>query len=327
MNGLFLADCEILKRKNSYLCSSTDSLAEEIDIKLYRDPFTWGWMTVMSSVSDLAASGASPLGFLMANQWAYQTQQKTKLRFWTGVRRALQTSGLALLGGDSGHAVSHSHTGTILGESRRPPLTRVGARPGDRVVVLGQKQGGLGPALAFQLLFPRPRQTSLEPWFRPRPQMAMATRLAPLARASIDSSDGVATALDIIGRINNVGFKLEWSESWPAPQALRFCQKAGLAPEMLLMGDHGDFQTVLFVPPKNLAKVQRIAKDLVVWGTVQKEQGTFLNRQGQKIKLPTDWVISCPRDVDSIRRVQARLNLFFQHHRSGRQPGLSNKLF
>ncbi len=310
MNQLFTSDCEILKLKNSYICSSTDSLAEEIDIGLYRDPFTWGWMTVASSISDLAASGAQPLGILLANQWRYGTKKSLKDRYFLGVKKALRKMNVSLLGGDSGSALSHSHAGTILGASKRKPLTRLGVRPGDFAIVIGKKMGGLGPSLAFQLLFQKTSSLKLENQFRPQPNLSLAHKLMPYAKASIDTSDGIATCLDTIGQLNRVGFSLNWNPSWASPVALKFCEKAKLHPAMLIMGDHGDFQTVLFVTKSNLKRISKITQDYCVLGQATRDLDITLNFFENVIRLPTEKIVQCPREVKAIYRLAVEVNNF-----------------
>ena len=65
-NGLGESDAELLRLPGTdlLLAITTDAIVEEIEAGLYRDPYLIGWMTVMSSASDLAAVGADPLGIL-----------------------------------------------------------------------------------------------------------------------------------------------------------------------------------------------------------------------------------------------------------------------
>ncbi|MEE9390773.1 MAG: AIR synthase related protein, partial [Candidatus Aminicenantaceae bacterium] len=63
------ADAELIEiegNKSHLLAVTIDSVAEEITEGIYRDPFTMGWVTVMSNFSDLAAVGAEPLGIIIS---------------------------------------------------------------------------------------------------------------------------------------------------------------------------------------------------------------------------------------------------------------------
>jgi thiamine monophosphate kinase len=79
LNHFYHADCEILKLDSkNYLTTSCDSIGEEITIGLYRHVQTWAWLTVMNSVSDLAASGSKALGLTLSTQWKAGTSPKMK---------------------------------------------------------------------------------------------------------------------------------------------------------------------------------------------------------------------------------------------------------
>lgn len=313
-NGLFEADAEILRLgPREWLVSSTDSIGEEVTLKLYREPETWGWMSVMSSVSDLAATGTSALGLLLSAQWAFQTKDPEKKRFYKGVRQALQRANVPLLGGDSGGAKDHVFTTTILGRSSTEPISRMGAKPGDAVVLLGLGQLGPGPALAFRYLYEHPEKSLPEKLFRPTPNWSFAEKWRDVASASIDTSDGLATSLAILGSLNQVGFDLEWQPSALHPAVVRFCRQVSLPLPLLWMGDHGDFQTLLCVPQKKLARMQRRYDDFVVLGKVTDHAGhVSLKKGAQSLKLPVDWVVNCKRDLPSIRELSDEMVAYFR---------------
>src|SRR5687767_5686976 len=71
VNRLFEADGEIIDFRNQqaeYLVFKSDGIREEIREGLYTDPYLIGWMSVTVAISDLAASGADPLGILLSLQ-------------------------------------------------------------------------------------------------------------------------------------------------------------------------------------------------------------------------------------------------------------------
>src|SRR5690606_34881859 len=68
INQLLTSDAEIFDFANvkfRYLVLKTDGIHEEIQEKLYEDPYLIGWMGVTVTMSDLAAVGADPLGLLL----------------------------------------------------------------------------------------------------------------------------------------------------------------------------------------------------------------------------------------------------------------------
>lgn len=311
-NQLFEADCEIVKLNNLYFCTSTDSVGEEISISLYKDPYLWGWMTVMSSISDLAVTGAKPLGLLLSTQWKFGSSAAVKKDFYRGANAALRSGGVALLGGDSGYSGDHVMTSTIFGTSKKKPLTRVGARPGDYVAVTEKHQTGVGPCIAYRYLLEQPEKEFPETNFRPSPNPQMMEKLRPLLRASIDTSDGLASCLYIVARLNEVGYNLEWNSHLINKKALQFCEKNHFHPLMLWIGDHGDFQSLVFIPEKNLQKAQKLNPNLVVLGQCTDRAKDYTVKYGnQIIDLPFAKVTECARDAKAIYSLVKDVNAFF----------------
>lgn len=308
-NRLFESDCEILKMPWGFLTLSTDSIGEEIDIGLYQDPELWGWMTVMVSVSDLAASGSQALGLLLTNQWKYGTSEKTKLRYLTGVKKALLAADLPLLGGDSGSGASHCHSSTIIGHSKAKPLTRLGLSPGDYVGLIKTQPTGAGPALAYQFLFQDSPQNFSENLFRPTPQPKLLKKIRPLVKASIDTSDGLATSLQILRELNQVGFELNWDPKIMSPEGLQFCAKKNLHPLILWMGDHGDYETLVIIPKAKIETARELCKNLSVLGkVVSYKKGVQVKMDSRVYTLPVELVTTCPRDTSSLMSVTLEVN-------------------
>ena len=302
VNGLFESDCEIIKTgSKNFLVTSMDSLGEEITIGLYKELQTWAWMTVMSSVSDLASSGASALGITLSTQWAFDTPEEMQKKFFSEVKKACVKSQVPLLGGDSGYAKDHVFTSSILGQSTEKPLTRLGAKAGDYLVLAHNKNVGLGPALGYRYLLNAPEDLLPEKIFRPNPSWQLTNQLRPWISAAIDTSDGLGPCLYILALLNDLGFELQWQENVNHPQALRFCHVSKISPVMLWLGDHGDFQSLYVVSKKNLARLPK--KGLTVLGRFQKKKAYTLRYQGQTIGLPLAEIANCARDVDSYARL------------------------
>ena len=308
-NSLFESDCEILEVGNQFLAVSTDSIGEEIDLDIYRSSKLWGWMTVMNSVSDLAASGTKPLGMLISNQWKYGTSLKVQKDFFTGAQKALKLSGVPLLGGDSGNGESHCHTSTVLGLSNLRPLSRSGVKKGDILCLLGKNQTGNGPALAFKILFKLSAKSFTENYFRPVSLIKKMMKLRPLLRASIDTSDGIATSLQILSEINHVGFKTVWNEKTISKLAMKFCINQKIHPLLLWMSDLGDLQTLVAISEKNLSKALKLEPDLLpIARATDYANGITIQYEQKKFKLPIKEITNCPRNLSALRKVMVKLN-------------------
>jgi thiamine-monophosphate kinase len=69
INQLHGTDAELISVPEAgefSIAVTVDTIAEEIAAGLYEDPYLIGWMTVMASMSDLAAVGANPLGVIIS---------------------------------------------------------------------------------------------------------------------------------------------------------------------------------------------------------------------------------------------------------------------
>lgn len=298
-NELFEADCEILKLgSNKYLATSIDSLSEEIDLGLYREVETWAWIAAMSSVSDLAASGTKAIGLTLSAQWKYGTTDELKQKFYKAFNQACKKANVHFLGGDSGNGSGHTFTTSIIGESTKHPLMRTNVEAGDYLVLAHGKKTGLAPALAFRYLLHAPAEVLPEKLMRPEPSWKFAHQCAPLCRAAIDTSDGIATSIYILGELNKLGANLFWNPKLNSPIAATALESIGLSPYFLWLGDHGDFQTMFVVPEKNIKKFPLSPKVSII-GQMTKKKNYRLVDGIQTINLPIEKIVKCPRDLDS----------------------------
>lgn len=256
------SDSEIIRISSKlYLALTVDSVSEEIAFKLYRDPYTMGWVTAMASLSDLAAVGAKPEGFLFSAQIGRELDEAGKKRMAEGLRAALKTSRTHLLGGDTGAAVSSVLSGVALGTTTTPPTSRIGMKPGDLICITGKS--GIGPALGFRHLLGGEMP---EECFRPRARVAEGLKLRGFASASMDTSDGIAATLHSLLTLNNVGMEIQADARHLDSRAVAYCQAQGIPALTLWFGEHGDFELIFSVPQKKLASLKRSFKNFSVIG-------------------------------------------------------------
>src|SRR5438105_7473611 len=163
------------------------------------------------NLSALAAMGARPLHYLLATALPASLGDEWVARFAAGLAEDQRVFGVALLGGDSvataGPAVLSL---TALGEvATGAEIRRSGARPGDRVWV----SGTIGDAfLGLQVLrggypglAPADRAALTRRFQLPEPRTALGPRLAGIAHAMLDVSDGLLADLGHICEASQVG--------------------------------------------------------------------------------------------------------------------------
>jgi thiamine-monophosphate kinase len=157
------------------LVVTQDALIERVHFRL--DWISWrdlGWRASAVNLSDLAASGAEPLGLIVTLGAPGSTSVEHVLELYEGIAE----TGVQVLGGDTTRAELVVLSVTALGRAARVP-GRAGARPDDLLVVTGPL-GAAGAAF---------RQGR---YLRPPLRLEEGKRLARAATAMLDISDGLA---------------------------------------------------------------------------------------------------------------------------------------
>jgi thiamine-monophosphate kinase len=157
------------------LVVTQDALVEGVHFRLawisWRD---LGWRAAAVNLSDLAASGAEPIGLIVTFGAPGDTRLEDVLELYEG----LAETGVPVVGGDTTFAPQLLLSVTALGRADRVP-GRAGAEPGDLLVVTGPL-GGAGAAFRH------------ESFVRPPLRLAEGRELAAHAHAMLDISDGLA---------------------------------------------------------------------------------------------------------------------------------------
>jgi thiamine-monophosphate kinase len=165
------------------------------------------------NLSDLAAMGAEPLGYLTALLRPARIDDDWLALFWQGLARDQRAFGLHLLGGDTcGTPGPLALSLTILGTvPRGQALTRAGARPGDDVWVSGTLgDAAQGLRVLRGLAADEDQAMHLIDRYRtPRPRLALGRALRGLAHAAIDISDGLVADATHIAETSGVAVEIE----------------------------------------------------------------------------------------------------------------------
>lgn len=167
-----------------------------------------GWKALTAAVSDVGAMGARPLHALVTVCVPPGTDLDLLA---SGVAAASAAWSCPVVGGDLSTAtevvVSVAVTGILEGPA--PPVTRSGARPGDRLAVTGPL-GGSAAGLRVLRAAGAPDAGLAEAHRRPLARLAegRAARDAG-ATAMIDVSDGLAIDLHRMADASGVGFRLD----------------------------------------------------------------------------------------------------------------------
>jgi len=199
------------------------------------------------NLSDLAAMGAVPFGYLLTTALPPGTGEEWVAAFSEGLRQDQEEFGLRLFGGDSSSAMAQtSLTATLLGHvAPGAALRRNGAKAGDGIWVTGTigdaalglqaRRGALMDATGFLT-----RRSML-----PSPRVGLA--LSGIVNAAIDVSDGLLQDIGHLCRASGVAAGVEAHLIPVSPEAMIFGRD--MLEARLTGGD--DYELVLAVPGAN----------------------------------------------------------------------------
>jgi thiamine-monophosphate kinase len=248
------------------------------------------------NLSDLAAKGARPLGFLLSVALPSGFGESWLGAFATGLADDAARYGCPLYGGDTDHtpgpiSVSIFAFGAV---PQGKMVHRSTARPGDCIVVTGT----IGDAaIGLQL---RRDQRLARRWgldaiaaagledryLLPQPRNALADAVLQYASAAIDVSDGLAGDLAKLCRASAVAADMDVARV-PLSDAARaaIAAEPALLETVLTGGD--DYEIVLTLAPEKLAAFRAAAKTAGVAtaeiGRVQAGEGTRFLQDGKAL--------------------------------------------
>ena len=184
------------------LVLTTDALVAGVHYFADDPPASIARKALGVNLSDIAAKGAAPRGFLLTLALPPDWTEAWLAAFADGLGEAARAFGCPLLGGDTVRAAGPALIGvTAVGEVPAGGIVRRGgARIGDRICVsgtIGDAALGLRLRLAPEAawaagLDPAARAHLRDRYLHPRPRLALAPLIRRYATAAMDVSDGLA---------------------------------------------------------------------------------------------------------------------------------------
>jgi thiamine-monophosphate kinase len=246
------------------------------------------------NLSDLAAKGARPLGFLLTLALPRDIDDAWLAPFARGLAADAEAFGCPLLGGDTDRTtgpvtISIAAFGTV---PHGKMLRRAGAKAGDRVVVTGTiGDAALGlqlrrdASVARRWELDRGARDWLESrYLVPEPRNAIAEILRTHASAAMDVSDGLAGDLAKLCRASAVDAEIAVLRVPLSDGARAALAKEPALTETILTGGD-DYEVVACVPAD---KVDALRQQASVAGVVVTDIGAVVKGQGKPHFLAAD---------------------------------------
>jgi thiamine-monophosphate kinase len=259
------------------LVLTTDGLIS--GVHFFRDdpPVTVARKALRINLSDLAAKGATPVGFLMSIGLPADLPADWLREFARGLHGDVAAYGCPLLGGDTDRSPGAItiHITALGAVPHGTMIRRAGARSGDLVITTGTiGDAALGLLLRRDLglaerwnLSAAMRDHLIDRYLLPQPRLSIAAALRGCANAAMDVSDGLAGDLAKLCRASNAGADIA-VDAVPLSPAARAALAAdpALIETVLTGGD--DFEIIAAVPPDRVEGLRAQAASASVAVTV-----------------------------------------------------------
>jgi len=251
-----------------YLLVTTDMLVEKSHFRRdWATPAQIGIKSVACNVSDIAAMGGIPTFMFVSLALAPDTEVDWVESLYKGMAEACRRYGVVLAGGDTTHGEVATISITLLGRVSPGNLRlRSHARPGELLCVTGPLGGSAaGLAMLAAGLDPPPilREMHLAPVCR----LDISPVIAPVARAMIDISDGLAAEVNHICDQSGTGAEIVVSDIPIDPVVREAARLTGNDPLDFALSGGEDFELLFSITSENrqLLEEKGISVTVVGW--------------------------------------------------------------
>lgn len=262
-------DCAIIENGNEYILITTDMVNEKKHFPNGAKPYHMGWYSIAVNLSDIAAKGGNPIALTAAISIPRNYEISFLNEILDGMGDCIKNYGGKLIGGDTKESDVITIAVTAIGKvNKNEYMARYGAKEGDALYVTGD----LGKEASLYL-------NDLDSLLLIKPRIKEGRELAKLnaITSCMDLSDGLASSLYQLKKINGVGFILY--EDWLpiSKQAMKMKN-----PLEFTLYHGGDFE-LLFTMPEKYEKDLKI--DFKKIGYVIKEKKILIYKNGKKIEI------------------------------------------
>ena len=221
------------------------------------------------NLSDIAAKGAVPRGYMLALQISDAIDEDWLQAFADGLARDQETYGLGLLGGDTTHtpgplAINISIIGQV---SENKTIQRAGAQPGDDVYVTGTIGDAMLGLAVLQGRIALPDSATgddlVARFAQPQPRVGAGPRLVGLAHAAADVSDGLVADLGHICEASGLAADIRL-EDLPLSDAARAVVTDDQPLRLSLLAGGDDYEIVFTAPVPLRVDIASVARETAV---------------------------------------------------------------
>lgn len=247
------------------LVVTTDAVIEGVHFRRADPAEKIGAKALRVNLSDLAAKGAQPVGYLLVLCLPAWVDESWIAQFARGLAEDQQRFQLALLGGDTTAipgplVISITALGAI---PRGAAIHRHGAKPGDLVFVsgtVGDAACGLSLLRAGSSAAGAEESVLIDRYLSPAPRLSLGRRLPGIATAALDVSDGLLADLNHIARVSAVRITVE-ARRLPLSAAFIRINANEISARVQAATGGDDYEIAFTAPPECREMIARIAAE------------------------------------------------------------------
>jgi thiamine-monophosphate kinase len=251
-------DTAITPFQDTNLISTTDMLIQSRHFPKNMSYFDMGFKAVTVNVSDLAAMGAQPLGFLLAVALPKDLKLDSFKQILDGVLEACDYYHIPLIGGDTNEASEIIITGTALGVTDKPLMKDTYSK-GDLIAVTGDiGHAALGFKIdTFDNVYTKKA-------LKPEARIKEGLILKDFATSATDITDGLASELYTIKK-DGYGFMIHEKMLNISDEFKSLANELNLDYLDLILNVGEDFELLFTISEENL---ESLPIDCMVIGEV-----------------------------------------------------------
>ena len=286
---LISEDVEVFRLRNEQYAVCVDTLVESTDIPKGSRLVDISRKSVVSSVSDFAAKGIVPRFCIISLTLPKTISKKHVEEISKGFSDACREFKIQLLGGDTNQGKEISIHVVLFGRLKKY-VKRKNARIGDLVCTTG----AFGyTSAALDIILKKKKSSKIfskkskDLFYRPNPRLKFGMKSVNHITSCMDSSDGLSSCLNEMSRQSKKKFVIT---KYPSNDDVReFSKKNRINLKKLVLDGGEEFELVFTIPPKNLTKILRIAREsnikIFQIGHVTKGNGAFFDDEKESFRI------------------------------------------
>lgn len=293
----YSSDAEVLQVGSQFLFLSQDTVAEEITLGLIRHPASLGWLTVISSLSDLAASGVTTdsVSVLLGHPDLHANKFDSEFisLFRKGVDEAVCEFAIQLEEFRTFASTVPIATCTAMSLRSEPKrVSRIGLKEGDTIYSTGLLGWGNAVGL-YNVLAPQLGKKNAEEadrLYRPTPRVKESLFIRDWATSCIDTSDGALFTLDLLSELNHCEIEFKFDPHLMHPLTHHLSKITKLPLWLFFAGQNGEFELFFSIAKDKLTEFSNAcAKAGVSFNSIGKvNRGKGLSFVTENRKFPLD---------------------------------------